>query len=379
MAVRIALQCTESDSSMILSEENSAGRLLSRPGEAIYNDANGLVEGNHFFQVVWLPESLREDYLRRIRDLAKSRGWPRSRSQIIFEGDAPALIARNALLQAKLAPHYWPPAQAPALAWLGDSIQIKNPTSASFHRQSGNNLLIVGQDTALAGGILASSLISLASHFAPEGPSSARFFILDGAPHDSAISGLFALLKKILPHSLRIGGRRAVSSFLAELVDEIDRRIDGESKGDVELFLFVHNLAWFREIRKDEAYEFTASKDTSIPSIAIAKILRDGPPVGIYVLAWSDNLNNLNRTFDRSTQREFGVRVAFQMSASDSSHYLDTPQASRLGKHMAYCLDEEQGTLEKFRPYGIPSEDCLTWVQEQFARRPKVAPEKDFA
>src|SRR5690606_11746333 len=38
MGVRIALQCSESDSYLILSEDNAAARLLSRPGEAIYND-----------------------------------------------------------------------------------------------------------------------------------------------------------------------------------------------------------------------------------------------------------------------------------------------------------------------------------------------------
>src|SRR6266568_6635179 len=49
MAVRVALQCSEADGHLILSEENHAARLLSRPGEAIYNDANGLVEGNDPF------------------------------------------------------------------------------------------------------------------------------------------------------------------------------------------------------------------------------------------------------------------------------------------------------------------------------------------
>ena len=64
MAVRIALQCSEADAHLILSEDNSAARLLSRPGEAIYNDANGLVEGNNPFQVVWLGDDRREQYLR---------------------------------------------------------------------------------------------------------------------------------------------------------------------------------------------------------------------------------------------------------------------------------------------------------------------------
>ena len=54
MAVRIALQCSEADAHLILSEDNTAARLLTRPGEAIYNDANGMMEGNNFFQVVWL-------------------------------------------------------------------------------------------------------------------------------------------------------------------------------------------------------------------------------------------------------------------------------------------------------------------------------------
>ena len=60
IAVRIALQCSEADAHLILSEDNTAARLLSRPGEAIYNDANGLIEGNHPFQVVWLDDSQRE-------------------------------------------------------------------------------------------------------------------------------------------------------------------------------------------------------------------------------------------------------------------------------------------------------------------------------
>src|SRR5437660_11485892 len=75
MAVRIALQCSEADANLILSEDNSAARLLSRPGEAIYNDENGRVEGNDFFQVVWLAEEVRENYLTRICELAAKRRY----------------------------------------------------------------------------------------------------------------------------------------------------------------------------------------------------------------------------------------------------------------------------------------------------------------
>jgi hypothetical protein len=51
MGVRIALQCSDADSRLILSDDNPAARLLERPGQAIYNTANGRSEGNNFFQV----------------------------------------------------------------------------------------------------------------------------------------------------------------------------------------------------------------------------------------------------------------------------------------------------------------------------------------
>ena len=57
MAVRVALQCSEADAHLILSDDEHGRPLLSRPGEAIYNDQNGLFAGNHPFQVVWLSEA----------------------------------------------------------------------------------------------------------------------------------------------------------------------------------------------------------------------------------------------------------------------------------------------------------------------------------
>src|SRR5216110_2165812 len=59
MVIRIALQCNEADATLIMDESNPAPRLLSRPGEAIYNDAAGAIEGNSPFQVVWLSEDER--------------------------------------------------------------------------------------------------------------------------------------------------------------------------------------------------------------------------------------------------------------------------------------------------------------------------------
>src|SRR5207247_7185510 len=45
MVIRVALQCNEADAYLIMDENNAAPRLLTRPGEGIYNDMAGAVEG----------------------------------------------------------------------------------------------------------------------------------------------------------------------------------------------------------------------------------------------------------------------------------------------------------------------------------------------
>jgi hypothetical protein len=62
---------------------------------------------------------------------------------------------------------------------------------------------------------------------------------------------------------------------------------------------------------------------------------------------------------DRMTLREFEMRVAFQMSAADSSSLLDSPAATRLRQHRGLFASEDLGTLEKFRPYGVPTDRWL--------------------
>jgi len=58
-------------------------------------------------------------------------------------------------------------------------------------------------------------------------------------------------------------------------------------------------------------------------------------------------------------------RVVFQMNATDSSNLIDTPLASRLGVHRAILYNEGRGTIEKFRPYGLPTDEWMAAVRAQ--------------
>ena len=95
MGVRIALQCNEADSYLILSEDNGVARLLSRPGEAIYNDKSGLLEGNNPFQVVWLSEGEQRRSLRLLTERAAASPEHGERPIVVFEGKKPAPLHAN--------------------------------------------------------------------------------------------------------------------------------------------------------------------------------------------------------------------------------------------------------------------------------------------
>ncbi len=373
MAVRVALQCSETDALLILSEDNSAARLLSRAGEAIYNDSNGLVEGNHPFQVVWLGDERREKYLDQIQMLVERQQIP-ARPQLVFEGNVPANPEHNELLVSLLAAGRPGTAPAAAQAWLGEAVAIKDPTSVVFRRQSGTNLLIVGQNDEAALGLFTMALVSLSAQHPASVDHSARFFVFDGSAAGSTQSAALAELARLTSDPVRIFTWRELAAAVNELATQVATR---QLQADVEfppIFVLVYGVQKLRELRKGEDdFGFSRGGEERPPDPAkqFAAVLRDGPSVGIHVLAWCDSLNNLNRTWERQTLREFELRVVLQMGANDSSTLIDTPTASKLGPNRALFHSEEQEVLEKFRPYRLPTEGWLDWVREHLAAPPE--------
>ncbi len=132
MAVRIALQCSEADAHLILSEENTAARLLTRPGEAIYNDANGLFEGNHPFQVAWLPDDEARGLPAADRGSSPAAATTPAGRRSSSRATCRPTRRKNAALRSCLSGPGWPAAAPAARAWLGAAVAIKEPTSITF-------------------------------------------------------------------------------------------------------------------------------------------------------------------------------------------------------------------------------------------------------
>ncbi len=376
MAVRIALQCNESDAHLILSDDNPAARLLSRPGEAIYNAANGLVQGNDFFQVVWINDDRREEYLGRIQTLASERQFVSPAPQIVFEGNAPADADKNHLLHEVLLNHK-PRSLKGDHAWLGEALAIKDPTAAVFRPQSGANLLIVGQNDESALAIMATALVSLAAQQqSRRRNASPSFYIFDSTPQDAAPSQFWSKVAGTAPEHVRLVQRGELPATLVEIAAEIERRQKTHEASETPIFLFIYGLQRFRELRKaEDDFGFSRRGEEAVanPAKQFATIVREGPGVGIHTVIWCDTLNNVQRALERQGLRDFEMRVLFQMSPSDSSNLIDSPAAGKLGLYRALFYSEEKGQPEKFRPYGLPDDAWLDWVKEQLQGKRALA------
>lgn len=369
MDIRIAMRCEERDARLILSDDNPAARLLSRPGEAIYNAANGLEAGNNKFQCAWLSDDELKNYLQHIQRFAQrpeKRGYMLREDAIVFDGNAYADVADNKLLKKVLEASSWPIPQRAISAWLGDPITIKEPTAIQIRPQAGNNLLIVGQQEEIALGMLVSTMLSQAAQHAPQ---AASFYVVDFSPADAPYAGLLERVGALLPHKVKVVNRRNLLSVITEVADVVQDRMETEEGQKPSIYLLIYGLQRARDLRQTEDLSFSSfgSGDSSgqpNPAKQFATILREGPELNVHTLTWCDTLTNLNRTLERGALREFEMRAVFQMSSDDSMSLIDLPTASKLGPYRALLYSEETGRAEKFRPYRLPEDDWLQKVAD---------------
>jgi S-DNA-T family DNA segregation ATPase FtsK/SpoIIIE len=365
VGVRIALQCSESDAHLILSEENSAARLLTRPGEAIYNDANGMVEGNHPFQIAWLEETQRESM---IQDLIARPDYirdPDSR-MIVFEGNMPPRMELCNPLNARLTS----PIDATRHfvdtlpVWIGEPVAIAAPMCIELRRSGGQNLLIVGQEGDLADAILASTIVSwsVGNFTAPEHTASELTLLHDGRDRASQTRFEETFTKLIAP-GFRLVELPDAEVVIEELWQQMTARENGETPPNSrELILAVRNIGQFRALRRDEddyGMSGFGSSKAATPASMLGDLIRKGPVVGIHVLIWADTFSNAMRWLSTSLLREFDNRIAFRLNQTDSASLIDTPAAAGLSQGRAILYRDQTGTADRFRPFNWPTDEWL--------------------
>jgi hypothetical protein len=218
--------------------------------------------------------------------------------------------------------------------------------------------------------MLGMAILSLAAQHKKD---KAKFIVLDGTPADSFLAGEFKRIQEAVPHEMKLVEFRSIADEINDLSTEMTRRIEENDHAAPPVFVVIYGLQRFRVLRKGEDdFGFSMSTDDTPkpPNTGkqFAELLKDGPSAGIHIIAWADTPIAVERTLDRTALREFDNRVLFQMSANDSSNLIDSPAANKLGFFRALAYSEEQGTMEKFRPYAIPSAGWLKSVRDKLLK-----------
>lgn len=366
MAVRIALQCDSSDAMLILSEDNTAAERLRHSGQGIYNEIGGRIEGNQNFQGSFLQK------LEQLERLSTLPHFPVPHApttnaigrRIVFEGHKPATWDESAV-QSALAEIK--PSDISSIPWiLGDSVSIEPPIVRQFTRNAGRNAMIVASEDRNVASMIASWIAGTASQAntstsseEPERPNNSslgKFFILDGCrPEDTNVQQVLSWLPESKAY-VRLASARDAESTLAELNVELDRRNVEPNQIHPAIYLVILNLSRFRELRRSEDFSFGASDGDPIkPDAILAKLLADGPALGIHLCIWSDSATTLSRWLSRASLRDIEIRILSQMSAADSNQLIDSNAANRLDKYVMLVHDDIDGKSVKFRPFMLES------------------------
>jgi S-DNA-T family DNA segregation ATPase FtsK/SpoIIIE len=354
MGVRIALPCNESDAHLLLHEDNDATRLLSRPGDGIYNDRAGHVEGNSPFQVCWLAEEQESKLLEQVSTLALAAKWKSLHPAVVFEGNGPSRLEEEVALNAMVARPALP-AEMQLRASVGQSSSLGGTAEAILPSSAGGNLLIIGQNREAAAATCAAISLGLAVRHAPK---DLRFVSLDGEDQSGPYALLVDKLAALLPHTSKRYETRDIASLMTELSGILERRQSGEDQGRSPIILTVFALQRLRSLRPEDDAGF-GREGSEPPSERFAKLMANGPEYGIHTLIWCDSLSSVQRGLGRRSLRDFDQRILFQMSGADSTELIDDDGASRLGLHTALLSSLSEGRLEKFRPFSLPNADFL--------------------
>ena len=355
IGVRIAMQCSEADSRTVLADDNGAARLLNRAGEAIYNDQNGLIEGNNPFQTALLQENERDSRLAALRKRADETysNAPnlaeRFSGPFVFEGSEPSDFRackpfENALREGPKT------GNATLNLWVGEPIAMLPAHAINLKRQSGANLLVIDRNEELAFGVVFSSVLSIA---AQESPETVAFHLVDMSSADASWVNHSETFANNFPHQADVYARRDLETVISKLVEEIVGRELSDTKQASKIVLVLFGAQRARNLRREAGISFASPSNGDNVHDNLSKILEEGPEFGIHTIIWCDTVQSFSRIFDNSDLNEIGHRIAGVLATNDSVKLFEEPVAANLNQeNRMLCYDDEKiGVYTSIRPY----------------------------
>ena len=357
MGVRIALQCDASDAQMIFADDNPAASRLHHPGQAVYNDQGGRVEGNQAMQIGWLNKT---EMLQWLGDMP-ARGYRNTDKStnllgrcVVFDGNRSSTWNRKAAARAVEASRA---TLNPDACWcvVGESVAISPAVTIPLTDQAGRNILLVGSEDEQTASVVMSIAGSFVAHHMRD--RKPQISLIQAAkPTDAHCLSLSQRMHAHLPALVQVTDVRGADGLLGEIHATLKARMEAPD-GYAEwtpILLNIVNIGRLRTFRPEDEYGMGSFGETKVtPDKQLEELLRDGPSHHIHVLIHAENANTVSRWLTRSAQRELEIRLLMQMSANDSTHLVDSVAASHLGAHVMLLRDDATSTEARFRPYSL--------------------------
>ncbi len=367
MGVRIALQCDASDAQIVFAEDNPAAARLKNPGQAIYNDAGGRIEGNQPMQIGWLGKAQQQTWLSEI-----GKGYRNADPttnilgrSVVYDGNRAATWtdenANRAIQEARQDIN-------PDAIWcvVGESVAISPAITFPLTNQAGRNVLIVGGVDAVAASVMSVIAASFVRH--AKGQLRPQVYFAQAAKPTDARALQMPERLKHLPCDTKIADVRSVDGMLKELHQMLKLRIDQPDDPSTQIPVLVNliQLGRLRSLRREDEFGMGSFGDAELtPDKHLEEILRDGPSHNMHVVVWAENYSTVNRWLSRTAMREIEIRLLMQMGANDSTNLIESVAASRLGENVMLVHDEATGQDQGFRPFDFETLSELSkWVTQ---------------
>jgi preprotein translocase subunit Sss1 len=341
LAVRIVLQCSEDDSMKALSTNNVDAKLLTRPGEGIYNAKNGQTSGNERFQTYFMEDDEDEKILSAISKYAEDKKL--SANTRIFREDVRPTFEEYSQ-KVKVDKHS-------IILPIGQPYSLEDMVSIELQKEAGANILISGIHDKLALNLF----ISIFSTLALETTRKKKYYFYDTTAQNHPDFGLMQQYIDLLEESsmnVVILNKKNVVQELENIISELTEAENGKEPEE-EKYLFFFGLNKLRSFKKPDY-------NLSNEAMLLSKILADGGENGVHTVIYADNPKGLENIFDNNTiKNDFETVIALQMSIDDSRRLIGTEGASSLGKENAILFVENMNLVKKFRPLQLPIEARL--------------------
>jgi len=329
ISVRIAMACDDRVSRQILGEDNKGAQLLTRPGEAIYNDQNGQPLGNHRFQVVHFR---RENLGEQVREIIANYG--RSTDEcIVFDGSSLPDGASGHTCDAESS---------------GDTIELVLGVSSEMGRSArihlenrhGQNLILFSDNREMRHRHLHSILESIKTQ-------GVETILVDAAVGGSAIAS-----RQTDHRTANFMDQSKLAELLVRLRAELGQGGRHPSAEFLGKILILHSPQNLPELRSDPIQALGNSAGNSAAA-DFEWLLRHGPALGMHCILLAERPSSLIHAIDpRSRLLElFDLRIATRMAEDESRKAMPDAGAARLGEMDALLYYRSENACMKFRPF----------------------------